>query len=253
MNKAIYFQKQLEVLNPEYPFSADDFNISPEYRKTLLKFLQNEYKKGNIGRLEKGLYYKPRIAFVTGNKLPPSSYSIYEYLKKKDIGYLTGPSVHNGLSFNTQICGAIIYASNKKPRDFKLKNIRFVRIKAFVPDEDIVEKNLYLLQILDSINEIETISDCLPDDAVCVLKGHLKKMTGQQIIDMERLSQYYSEKVQALLGAMLGSIRSENRQTAKQASERLRKRLPANRKYKFPHLTDQELHNRKKFNIYETA
>ena len=247
------FKEQLEHLDPEYPFTADDFNTTPESRKALLSFLQNEFKKGTIGRLAKGLYYKPTIAFVTGNKLPPSSFAIYEFLKKRDRGYLTGASVHNSLSLNTQICGGFIYASNRKPKDFKLKNTRFIRIKAFVPDEEIVDNNLFLLQILDSLYRIETISDCHPDDAVYVLKRHLKHMNEQQIIDIERLSQYYPEKVQALLGAMLGSIHSPNRQTAKQVSERLRKRLPPNRKYGFSLLSNQELRNCKKFNIYETA
>ena len=247
------FAEQLERLNPEYPFTADDFNVPPERRQALLTFLQNEYRKENIGRLSKGLYYKPRVAPITGNKLPPSSFAIYEYLKKRDCGYLTGASTHSGLSLNTQICGAFIYASNKKPANFELRNTRFVRVKSFVPDEEIVDKNRYLLQILDSLNRIETISDCYPDDAVYILKMHLKNMKEEQIIDIERLSHYYPERIQALLGAMLGSIRSANRKTAKQVSERLRKRLPPNRKYGFSLLSNQELRNRKKFNIYEIA
>ena len=247
------FKEQLEQLDTKIPFTADDFSVPPGSRKALLSFLQNEYKKGNIGRLAKGLYYKPTVAFVTGNKLPPSSFGIYEYLKKRDKGYLTGPSVHNSLKLNTQICGVHIYASNKKPKEFELDNTKFIRVKAFVPEEEIVDNNLYLLRILDSIVKIESIPDCFPDEAVNVLKRHLKYMSEQQITDIERLSQYYPEKVQALLGAMLGSIRTPNRQTAKQMSERLRKRLPPNRKYGFSLLSNQELRNRKKFNIYETA
>lgn len=252
-HKVMNFAEQLEHLNPKLPFTADDFNVPREKRKALLTFLQNEFKKGTIGRLAKGLYYKPTIAFVTGNKLPPSSFGIYEFLKKRDRGYLTDASVHSSLSLNTQICGVLIYASNKKPKDFILKNTRYIRVKAFVPDEEIVDNNFYLLQLLDSMNRIETISDCHPDDAVYVLKRHLKYMSEQQITDIERLSQYYPEKVRALLGAMLGSIQSPNKQTAKQVSERLRKSLPPNRKYVFSLLSNQELRNCKKFNIYETA
>jgi len=247
------FAEQLKQLNPENPFTADDFNVSPERRKALLTFLQKEYKKGNIGRLAKGVYYIPRKGFFTDIKLPPSSYAIYEFLKKRDRGYLTGASVHNGLSLNTQICGGFIYASNRKPKKFIIDNIRFIRVKSFVPDKDIVERNFHLLQMLDSMVEIELIPDCHPDDAVYVLKKHLKNMTEQQINDIERLSQYYPEKVQALLGAMLGSINSSNKQIARQVSERLRKGLPPNRKYRFSLLSNQELRNRKKFNIYETA
>lgn len=161
------------------------------------KCLSRLVQKGQLQRLEKGLYYKPKkTAF--GN-IRPTAGEILSKVLAKSNGYITGTAAYNQLGLTTQNPGVIVIATKgyRPTRTIGGISIRCRRSK-ITPTPDTIG----LLEILDALRAIKKIPDATVDDA---FRGILQAIDAlplkkkRQLVDCA-LS--YNPSVRALIGAI---------------------------------------------------
>ena len=182
-------------------FTYSDFSLPKGNEFALAKSLSRLVKKGEIVRLEKGKYYKPRKTSF-GNLRPDISQIIKTLTRKaeKVIGYPTGISVYNQLGFTTQMSNVLVIASlNPQPE----KEISGYRVRFVKRGFEIEEKDIPLFQLLDAIKDIKKIPGTNPDDALKVIITKLKELSVSKLQRLTKLALNYNSATRALTGAIL--------------------------------------------------
>jgi len=182
--------------------SYSDFTDIPNTQAVAL-CLGRLVKSGSLKRLGKGKYYVPKETKF--GSVGPSESSIIELMiKEVGGGYITGPSVYNALGLTTQVANRITIVGNKAPRKAQLGKIKVRYLKAKFP---IVQEDVYLLQLLDAIKDIQKIMDTTVDESIDKIKDKIKKLDENQtskIIDYA--AKYYRPAVRATLGAIMDEL-----------------------------------------------
>ncbi len=185
-------------------FTPGDFPVDPRKQATVNRMLNHMVAAGQIRRISKGRFYKPKITEFGEQK--PNTYQIVKDLLEKNgetIGYLTGYTVFNELGLTTQVPVAlqIGVASEKKALRRDYYRITFVR-----QQNPITKKNIPLLQLLDCLRFFKNIPDSMPDERCRRLLLLLKELNAKERETIKRLSLKYTPQATALLGAMLETI-----------------------------------------------
>jgi len=194
-------RNKIKKFSKGYVFTYDDFNVPEENISALKLTLYRMVNAGEIERLSKGRFYKPKEG-ITRN-LKPSEYEIVKDLLEdngKPIGYLTGMSIFNRFGLTTQVSNVIQIGSNvdKKNRKRGKYKIKFVR-----QWNPIRKDNIYLLQLLDCIRFIKKIPDTDVDSSfqrILNLTGNLEEKEKKALT---RFAMNYPPSARALTGAML--------------------------------------------------
>ncbi len=193
--------------SPGIIFTYSDFSLPKENEFALAQSLSRLAKKGEIVRVEKGKYCKPRKTSF-GNLRPDVSEIVKALTRRGDkiTGYATGISIYNQLGFTTQMSNTITIASiNPQPaREVSGYRIKFLR-KGF----EFEERDIPLLQLLDAIKDIKKIPDSNPTE---VLNAIIKKIKYTSSLKLKRLVQLalnYNSSTRALLGAILEQYRKD--------------------------------------------
>jgi len=198
-------KNSVSKLNEGSVFSTADFNDVQEDKNLLYKALSNLCKQGTIKRLSKSLYYKPEITEL--GVLPPSSSRIVEQILKtykKNIAYVTGPSVYTRLGLTTQWTPEIFIATDMSKKD----PMRIGALKvSFCPSSFKGEKaDVYLLQWLDAIKNIKDISGSTPTKSALRLEQLLSEMDQKQLKRVARYARSYPASTRALVGMLFERV-----------------------------------------------
>lgn len=207
MKTTEYIQLKIDRLPKGYVFTYDDFITEVNKKEAIIKSLNRMVTSGKINKLSKGKYYKPEST-VFGTLLP-EQYQVVKDLLEKDgklIGYITGYGIYNQLGLTTQISNTIQIGKNEIRPAFKRGKykITFIRQK-----NNIIKKNIPLLQLLDAIRYIKTIPDATVGESGKRLMAIIKTFTAKDQALLIRLALKYPPATRALLGAMLENIQSE--------------------------------------------
>ena len=176
--------------------------ISTDSRQAIFKTLERMVKRGELKRIEKGLYYIPKKSIF--GELPLSTKEFiqkYLYLGGKRIGYITGINLFNKYGLTTQLSNTIEIATNirKNPREFDGIKINFIQNKA-----PITEKNIKYLEILDILKNIKNIPDSDRKESYELIKKEILKLAYEEIVTLLELAEkYYTVMVLALLWSMV--------------------------------------------------
>lgn len=138
--------------------------------------------------------------------LKPSASEIAKDLLERNgeiIGYITGTTAFAGMGLTTQIASSIVIGTNKYRRPIKRGEYT---IRFLVQDNQITEKNIPLLRILDAIRLIREIPATTPDECVAVLQKTMSCLPKKEQDELVSLSKNYTPYVRALLGAILESV-----------------------------------------------
>ncbi len=167
-------------------------------------FLSRLVKAGTLKRIGKGKYYVPKETKF--GSIGPSESAILESIMKETGGYITGPSVYNALGLTTQVANRITVVGNKFPRKAQLGKIRVRYVQAKFP---IVKEDVYLLQLLDAIKDIQKIMDTTIDDSIDKIKAKIRKLDENQISKIiDYATKYYRPYVRATLGAIMDEFKN---------------------------------------------
>lgn len=226
MSTAENITKQVEAIEPGVIFSYKDFKIPNDQLVATANTLSRLAAKGIIHRFEKGKYYKTTQGMVGELHLNENQF-LTSILKAKGylIGYLSGTTAHNRLSLTTQMPAEYTIATTELRKSIKIGRFRARFVKSY--SSDITADNIILLQILDSIKDINHISATSTNDALIIMKTILKRLP---LIEQKKIVQFalnYPPSTRALTGAIFELNRN------KKAANTLFKTLNPLSKYKF--------------------
>jgi len=183
-------------------FSYRDLNLKDGSSPTIVRTLNRMVLQGELAKLMKGRYYKPRIT-PFGKIQPREDEIIKDFLQKdgKTIGYITGYMLFLQMGLTTQVPNIIEIGVNGRKNAVKRGNvgIRFVNQKNFINSADIE-----YLQILDCLRFINKIPDTTIDQSVLILSNKIKLISSAAGLSrLISLALGYQPRVRALLGAIL--------------------------------------------------
>ena len=181
--------------------TINDFGIEPRYHATLVKALNRKVAIGELQKVSKGKYYKPKKT-VFGSLSPAPSEIVKDLLEKngKTVGYITGTAAFASMGLTTQITSAIMVGTNRYRRPITRGESK---ISFLVQPNSITEENIPLLRTLDAIKLIREIPATSPDDSTVVLGKIISALTKERLQQLCQLAEAYKPSVRALLGAIL--------------------------------------------------
>lgn len=238
-------RKKIVVFPDDYVFKASDFEMESQNQSAVVKALNRMAATGEITKLSKGKFYKPRKTQF--GELKPSAYQIAkDYIERdgKLIGYITGYSAYNALGLTTQISSYIQIGTNKSRRAVKRDKYT---ISFILQQNTITKKNIEILRILDAIRYIREIPATTPNEACIRLKEIIKDLNDEQKEMLVKCSLKYTNYVRALCGAILEDIGYDGN-----SLDSIRKSLNGVTNYHLP-ISESVLPNKQNWRIYEPA
>jgi len=210
------------------------------YFKALSRLVQS----GQLIRLEKGKYYKPRTTRFGTVRLTESE--IIKALTQKGgkiTGYLTGNVLYNRWGLTTQVPNTITIARRTRLPE---KELSGYKIKFAVRPFPFKETDIPMMQLLDALTDIQKIPDTTPEKVVPILAEKISNLQLPQIFRMMKLALEYPPSTRALLGALLETY------IPGQPTDILHKSLNPLTKYKIKGI-GTVFSNSTKWNFYEAA
>lgn len=184
-----------------FVFTPSDFPIDISKQPSVNRILNHLVAAGEIRRLSKGRFYKPKI--TPFGELPPDTYQIVKDLIEKNgktIGYITGYSAFNDLGLTTQVPFALQIGSRNEKKAITRDVYRISFIKQ---QNTITKENIPLLRLLDCLRLFKNIPDTTPDEACTRLTYLISQLEEKQITRIKKLALKYKPSTIALLGAIL--------------------------------------------------
>lgn len=235
-------RKKINELPTGYVFTLSDFDLDPSNEMALAKMLSRMVSTGELKKISKGKYYKPKeTAF--GIVKPPVEELVKDYLKRNDevIGYITGAASFSQMGLTTQISAKLTIGTNHYRRPVTRGGYKVSFLKQ---DNPITAENVELLRLLDAIKLIREIPGTSPNEACKVIIGLISMLSDERIVELEKLSLKYTSYVRAVVGAILELLGK--------SMSLVRKSLNGTSSYKLP-ITDSVLPTKTKWRIYELA
>ena len=156
--------------------------------------------KGELERLTKGVYFKPKkTLFGTTRPLEDEIIKSVTVKDKKVKGYLTGLALYNRLGLTTQVSNVLTIAVNNI---LPVKKVRGYKIKYSKQNAPITKVNIPLLQLLDAISNIKSIPDTSINRSFESLLKNIFELNEQKRKRLLNLVMYYNAATRALIGAI---------------------------------------------------
>ncbi|MCD8203227.1 MAG: DUF6088 family protein [Prevotella sp.] len=180
--------------------SASDFDVPRQYRATLIKALNQFEYAGEIKRISKGRYYKPRKS-IFGELFPSEKEIVKDFLEKdgNTIGYITGTRAFASLALTTQVSSVIMVGTNVSRRPLSRGQYK---ITFLLQPNRINNKDIPLLILLDALRLIKEIPGTTPDETIKQIIIWIKELSDTDKTRLLRLCRAYKPYVRAQLGAI---------------------------------------------------
>ena len=204
MSVAKQIREKIKSIPESEPFGYADLGVAPADFYSAAKALERMQKKGEIKKISKGVFYKPRISLF--GTLPPNYNSIlqnYLYENGKRTGYVTGYVLYNQLSLTTQMAFTTKIATNRNLKKINIGWLKTTSVKAYVK---VTEENYPLLGVLDALKDIKSIPDSSASNAIKILMPKIKVFAKKDIENLIQYALQYPPRVKALLGAVVENI-----------------------------------------------
>ncbi len=160
--------------------------------------LSRLYKSGEIGKLGKGLFYKPKKTKF--GELKPSENEILKaLLKKNKQGFVSGVSSQNKMGLTTQVPNKLIISGKLERHERVIGNLTIKYRKSDIPFEN---KNFEHLQVVDAVKNIKRIPDATVSDSLSLIKDKIEKYDEKEIKDIFRIAKKSPPRVRAIIGAI---------------------------------------------------
>jgi len=194
-------RKRIDEMSQNMVFSYRDLRLEEAASATIVRALNRMVERGELAKLSKGRYYKPRVSSF-GTMQPEREEIIKDLLRAngRTIGYITGYLLFLQMGLTTQVPNIMEIGINGKKKVIKrgIYKIRFVS-----QPNKITSANTYLLQLLDCLKYIRSIPDTTVDKSVELLANKIKVLDAIKKNRLVTLSLNYQPSVRALLGALL--------------------------------------------------
>lgn len=229
----------------DFVFCVSDFQLDAKQKQAAVRALQRMVEQGELRKMSKGKYYKPRQT-VFGELKPSPSQIAKDLLSdgEKITGYLTCNSIFSTFGLTTQISSKIEIGTNhyRHPLVRDGYNISFI-----VQRNRITSDTIPVLRILDCIRYIRDIPATTPDEAGSRIIELVRELDEPTKSLMVECALNYQPYVRALTGAVLEIIEGETQNVIK-----LFNSLSGISRYHLP-ISDGILPNKLKWRIYEPS
>ncbi|MCF0207498.1 MAG: hypothetical protein HUK15_08725 [Bacteroidales bacterium] len=198
VKKTIATAKEGEILR------IADFRVEPQYQQALVMSLSRKVKSGELKKISKGRYYKPKKSVF--GMLPPASSEIYkEFLQNGDktIGYITGFQAFAQMGITTQISSVTVIGTNKSRRTITRGENQ---IAFLLQPNPINAEDIPLLRILDALRMFKEIPATSPDNCIRKITLLIDDLPMNQKEKLQKLAIAYTPFVRALVGAIFEYI-----------------------------------------------
>lgn len=182
-------------------FDYSDLCIPADYSLAASQALSRMVKSGELRKIGKGKFYKPKFSRI--GEVPPMIDGLTRDLLFKDgkrTGYITGVQAFSQMGLTTQISSKILIASNNYRRPLKRGGYD---ISYTVQQNEITDKNVPLLRILDALKFIKNIPATTPDSVISQIRIDISKLSKEKKTLIKNLAIKYPASARALLGAVL--------------------------------------------------
>ena len=197
MSVAKQIRSYIETVEKGKIFTYADLPV--DNKTAAAPVLSRMESRGDIKRLSKGKYYKPKEGMF--GKLPPSDAEVLRsYMKDMGNAYITGLKAFNKMGLTTQVPDVVSIAGNSSARKIKVKNLT---IEVFELKSNIETDDIYLAQMLDALDKIKKIPDTTPDDVVLYTKRTIADLSKEKKERLVFLVKERRPRTRAIIGAIL--------------------------------------------------
>ena len=160
------------------PVFLTDIQIDGMSEENLRYHLKSLTDQGLINRFDSGIYYLPKKSLLDEPvKISAETVTMHKYINRrgKSVGYYSGYTLANRLGISSQVPFKEEITSNYAPavvREIVVGNRRYILRRPVVP---VTEENIYVLQLLDCLKDIEKSSEIDPRECGKILTQYAEK------------------------------------------------------------------------------
>jgi len=216
MSISAIIKQRIAQFEPGQVFGYGELSVYQDAPSAVVKAMSRLLKNGEIKRLSKGQFYKPRQGIF--GELKPSDSELLKTILYKDgqlRGYVTGVALYNQLGLTTQLPRTITVAveGSRQEKDFGTLRTKLVKSRAPVKAADVK-----LLQYLDVLRDINDIPDADTNETLASMAKRFSQLDDKQIKRAKNLARnFYTAKVAALTGYLLEYTGKDNSRSLKKS------------------------------------
>lgn len=202
-------KQSVKEFPPGQVFGYGDIAVYQDAPSAVVKAMNRLLSEGEIKRLSKGRFYKPKQG-ILGDLKPSDSELLKTILYKngKLRGYVTGTALFNKLGLTTQLPRTITVAveGGRQVKDFGTLRTKLIKSRAPIKTADVM-----LLQYLDVLLAINDIPDADINETLASMVKRFSELDEKQVNRIKYLAlNYYTSKVIALTGFLLEYVDKDN-------------------------------------------
>jgi hypothetical protein len=204
-------QLQINKMPEGRIFTFSDLSF-PTFKIAHVAVIMSRFvKEKKLARIEKGVYYKPKLSDLDLGYCLVYHEEKLNYLTRKVKGYLTGAYIYNKMSLTEQVPSSVVTIAVRYPvRAFKFETLSVKCVKAYVDISD-NSLDLYLVRILDAIKDYKHIPGTSPQIAYeRIFNLHVSLLDDINLEKLVSLSENYPPRVKKILRRMLHTMKRKN-------------------------------------------
>lgn len=202
MDIAMMVKQYVENCKEREPIFVKDIEVEDQYKNARDITFHRLEKENKIRAYKKGIYYKPKYTMFGELGINKEQLILKQYIKQANHinGYYTGPVLWNNWNITTQVPNRIWIANNKIRRTTEVDDLK---VKLVKPKTNIDEYNYEILQILDTIDQIDLIQDINWNNYIEALTTKLEKFDVVQLNYTINITKNYRKFVNNFAGALI--------------------------------------------------
>uniref|UniRef100_S0DEF1 AbiEi antitoxin C-terminal domain-containing protein n=1 Tax=termite gut metagenome TaxID=433724 RepID=S0DEF1_9ZZZZ len=149
--------RQISDMEAGRVFTYKDLDFPTEKFGNVTHILFEKSRAGELIRLERGAFYKPKISSLGLGEMPLYEYEKLNYISGKLNGYVTGLLAYNSMGVTEQVPSVIAIATKKYTRPFVFQNLKIETVTAYVDIDKYRQEDIEYLRFLDAVKDIKKI------------------------------------------------------------------------------------------------
>ena len=179
----------LENYGYNEPIFLNELSIEGLSENAVRQAVKRLAKSGFLERYDSGIYYIPKQGGLLGKSyLDPSVVIMRKYIQNKSniYGYVTGLAFANQLGLTTQMPAVIEVVTNREATNGRMITVGSQRARIKKSSIPISNKNAEILQLLDSIGQIEKYTEQTKKETIATFITYIqkKKFTKKQLTEV---------------------------------------------------------------------
>lgn len=197
---------QIERIDAGRIFTFRDLSFDPDKTANVAVLLSEQSRKGELKRIGKGAYYRPKKSALGLGELPVYQDEQLRYLTEKLNGYVTGAYVYNKMGLTEQAATTMTIATPSPVRSFRFRNLEIECVKAYCPDcrnENLIP----YLRLLDAVKDMKRIPGTTGQDIYDRVKSlYFNRYSPMELEKTVSLAKSYPPRVRKAVADILGDI-----------------------------------------------